>query len=80
MDSNFDIKSIEVKIANSKRLIIKDNIIYEKGTDVFQKRKDLKSDLIAEGISFGIVYFISKPLAMYMVVSGVVTKIVKFIV
>lgn len=71
------IDHIEVKIGNSKRLVLKDGILQEKNLNVLERKQGIISDVLMVILVFAIF---GKQLGMLMGINSLVNRIVKLIV
>lgn len=75
------IKEIEVKIANSKPFVIKDNVIMEKGYTPLQIRKKFIAGFIGESLILTLIFVVlGKEVGFISAASTVINKIVQKIV
>ena len=71
------VKEIEVKIGNSKRLVLKDEILQEKDLKVLERKQGIISDVLM----LILVYFIfGKTLGIMIGLNSLINRIVKLIV
>lgn len=68
---------IEVKIGNSKRLVLKDGVLQEKDLKVLECKQGIISDLLMMALVFVIF---EKTLGIMIGLNIIVNRIVKFIV
>lgn len=71
------IDHIEVKIGNSKRLVLKDGILQEKNLKVLERKQGIISDVLMVILVF-IIF--GKQLGMLIGINSLVNRIVKLIV
>lgn len=68
---------IEVKIGNSRRLVLKDGVLQEKDLKVLERKQGIIADLLMVGL----VYFIfGKTLGIMIGLNSLINRVVKLIV
>ena len=71
------VKEIEIKIGNSKRLVLKDGVLQEKDLKVLEHKQGIIADLLMVVL----VYFIfGKTLGIMIGLNSLINRIVKLIV
>ena len=71
------VKEIEIKIGNSKRLVLEDGILRDKDLKVLERKQEIISDVLIVVL----VYFIfGKQLGILIGINSLVNRIVKLIV
>lgn len=68
---------IEVKIGNSKRLVLKDEILQEKDLQVLERKQGIIADVLITTLVFVIF---GKQLGMLIGINNLINRVVKFIV
>ena len=68
---------IEVKIGNSKRLVLKDEILQEKDLQVLERKQGIIADVLITTLVFVIF---GKQLGMLIGINNLINRFVKFIV
>lgn len=71
------VKEIEIKIGNSKRLVLEDGILREKNLKVLECKQGIISDLLMMVLVFVIF---GKTLGIMIGLNSIVNRLVKFIV
>ena len=68
---------IEVKIGNSRRLVLKDGVLQEKDLKVLERKQGIIADLLMVGL----VYFIfGKTLGIVIGLNSLINRVIKLIV
>lgn len=71
------VEYIEVKIGNSKRLILKDGILQEKNLEVLERKQGLMSDVVMTAL---VCLIFGKNIGIMMGLNSLVSRVVKYIV
>ena len=71
------VEEVEIKIGNSKRLVLKDGILQEKNLKVLENKQGILTDIIVTAIVFMVF---GKSMGILIGVNSAVTRVVKLLI